>query len=156
MIRFNRNDSLINNDLLPPTGGFNFTFKVSFIIQIISNISIQRFMFNISKHLCICNRRLNAFMSCNKQCVNTSKWHFTCSFCVDLICLVTAQMSYYSNSLIKCKNVTQKIMDTFRKNDFIKVKMTIKCKNQFKLIRKDYFLSVWTDHHTEYEKYQKL
>ncbi len=28
----------------------------------------------------------------------------------DLICLVTAQMSYYSDSLIKFKNLTQKIM----------------------------------------------
>ncbi len=33
MIRFNRNDSLINSDLLPPTGGFNFTFKVSFYLN---------------------------------------------------------------------------------------------------------------------------
>ncbi len=33
----------------------------------------------------------------------------------DLICLVTAQMSYYSNSLIKCKNMTQKIVHTIRK-----------------------------------------
>ncbi len=30
---------------------------------------------------------------------------------VDLICLVTAQMSYYSNLLINCKNFTQKVMD---------------------------------------------
>ncbi len=30
MIRFSRNDSLINSDLVTPTGGFNFTFKVSF------------------------------------------------------------------------------------------------------------------------------
>ncbi len=30
MIRFNRNDSLINSDLLPPAGDFNFTFKVPF------------------------------------------------------------------------------------------------------------------------------
>ncbi len=55
----------------------------------------------------------------------------------DFICLVTAQMSYYYNSLIKCKNLTQNIMDTFRKNGFIKVKMPIKYKNQFKLIEKD-------------------
>ncbi len=55
----------------------------------------------------------------------------------DFICLVTAQKFYYSNLLIKCKNLTQKIMDTFRKNGFIKVKMPIKCKNQFKLIGKD-------------------
>ncbi len=27
MIRFNRNDSLINSDLLPPTGDFMFTFN---------------------------------------------------------------------------------------------------------------------------------
>ncbi len=31
-------------------------------------------------------------------------------------------MFYYANSLIKCKNFTQKIMDTFRENGFIKVK----------------------------------
>ncbi len=30
MIRFNRKESLINSALLPPAGGFNFTFKVSF------------------------------------------------------------------------------------------------------------------------------
>ncbi len=42
--------------------------------------------------------------------------------CVDLICLVTAQMSYYCNSLIKYKNLTQKIKDTFKKNGFINVK----------------------------------
>ncbi len=30
MIRFNRNDSLINSDLMPPAGGFNFTFTVFF------------------------------------------------------------------------------------------------------------------------------
>ncbi len=28
----NREDSLINGDLLPPTGGFDFIFKVTFII----------------------------------------------------------------------------------------------------------------------------
>ncbi len=55
MIWFNRNDCL-NSDLLPPTGGFKCGIKVS----------IQRFRINLSKHyLSICNRRLNAFMSCN-------------------------------------------------------------------------------------------
>ncbi len=56
----------------------------------------------ISKHyFCICNCRLNAFMSCIKQCVNTSKCLFRWSLCflciakmdfvdIDLICLVTA------------------------------------------------------------------
>ncbi len=53
----------------------------------------------------------------------------------DFIFLVTAQMSYYSNSLMKCKNVTQKIMDTFRKNGFMKVKMPLKF-FKFKLIGK--------------------
>ncbi len=145
MIRFSRNDSLINSDLLPPTGRFSLTFKVSFYylnIIILLNINIQRFMFNISKHYsCICNCRLNAFMSCIKQCVNASKCHFRCSFCflctavmnlvdTDLICLVTAQMSYYSNSLIKCKNFIQKIT-------LYKGKMPIKGKNLFKLIGKD-------------------
>ncbi len=38
MIRFSRNDSLINSDLVTPTGGFNITFKVSFDF-IISNKS---------------------------------------------------------------------------------------------------------------------
>ncbi len=52
----------------------------------------------------------------------------------DLICLITAQMSY-SNWLIKCNNLTQMIMHTFRKNGLI-VKMTIKSKNLFKLIGK--------------------
>ncbi len=116
MIRFSRNDSLINSDLLTPTGGFNFTFKASFIIKMTSSINIQRLMFNISKqYFCICNCRLNAFMSCIKQCVNASKCHFRCSFCVDFTLLVTAQMSYYSNSLIKCNNLAQKIMDTLKK-----------------------------------------
>ncbi len=27
MIRFSRNDSLINSESMPPAGGFNFTFK---------------------------------------------------------------------------------------------------------------------------------
>ncbi len=31
MIRFNRSEKLINTDLLTPTGGFNFTFKVSLV-----------------------------------------------------------------------------------------------------------------------------
>ncbi len=51
-------------------------------------------------------------------------------------------MSYYSDSLIKSKNLTQKIMDTFReKNCFIKEKIPIKCKNPFKLTGKDEFLN---------------
>ncbi len=54
----------------------------------------------------------------------------------DLISLITDQMSYYSNWLIKCKNLTQMMMHTFRKNGLI-VKMTIKDKNQFKRIGKD-------------------
>ncbi len=35
MIRFNHNDSLINTDLVTPTGGSNFTCKVSFHFFII-------------------------------------------------------------------------------------------------------------------------
>ncbi len=60
---------------------------------------------------------LNAFIACIKQCVNTSKHIFRRSFRVDFICLETAQMSYYSSSLIKRTNSTEfeKIMDTFRK-----------------------------------------
>ncbi len=51
-------------------------------------------------------------------------------------------MSYYSNSLIKCRNVTQKIMDIFRKNGFIKGKMPIQCKNCLKLLGKIISISV--------------
>ncbi len=51
-------------------------------------------------------------------------------------------MSYYSDSMIKSKNLTQKIMDTFRENNcFIKEKIPIKCKNPFKLTGKDEFLN---------------
>ncbi len=74
---------------------------------------------------------LNAFMSCGKQCVNTSKHLVRCRFCDDLILLVTAQMSYYSSSLIKCKNLTQKITLS-GKNGLLKVKMPIKCKQNKK------------------------
>ncbi len=59
----------------------------------------------LSKHyFCICNCRLNAFMSVCKYIYATSdeasafplhcKMHFVAT---DLICLVTAQMFYYSN-----------------------------------------------------------
>ncbi len=51
-------------------------------------------------------------------------------------------MSYYSNLLINCKNFTQKVMDRLEKKFFLKVKIPIKCQNQFKLIGKDKFLSV--------------
>ncbi len=81
--------------------------------------------------------RLNALMSCIKQRVNTSKCHFR--FCVDFICLVTEQpklMFYYSSSLIKCKNLTQKIMDSFRKKGFIMMKMPI---NFFNLLETIHF-----------------
>ncbi len=40
----------------------------------------------------------------------------------DLISLVTAYMYYYYNWLSKCKDLTQKMMHTFRKNGFIKGK----------------------------------
>ncbi len=67
-------------------------------------------------------------MYCIKQCLYASKCK--CFLCIakinfidiDLICVVTAQMSYYCNSLIKYKNLTQNIMDTFRKNGFLKGK----------------------------------
>ncbi len=80
-------------------------FKVSSLFKIISNISFQRFMFQISKHyLCICNCRL-AFcvpLSCIKVCVNTSKCHFRCIAKIhfvdtDFICLVTAQMQEFDS-----------------------------------------------------------
>ncbi len=65
-------------------------------------------------------------------------------------------MSYYSNWLIKCKNLTQKMYTFRKKKTLLKVKMPIKGKYQFKLIGKYYFLSLmWTDH-TGYEEYQKL
>ncbi len=70
-------------------------------------MSVQHFMSYISKHyFCIYNCRLNAFMSCIKQCVNTSNatldeasvFPLHCKDFVDtdVICLLTAQMSYYS------------------------------------------------------------
>ncbi len=67
------------------------------------------------------------------MCVNTSKHLFCVSSALknmnfidtDLISLLTAQMSYYSNSLIKHKDLTQKIMHTFRKNGFIQVKISL-------------------------------
>ncbi len=49
MIRFNRNDSLTNSDLLTLTGSFNFTFKVSFYFII---------LFYFIYYFCICNCRL--------------------------------------------------------------------------------------------------
>ncbi len=123
MIRFSRNDSLINTDLLPPIGRFNFTFKVSSLFKIISNFSFQHFMFQISKHyLCICNCRLAFYvlLSCIKQCVNTSRCLFRCIAKIhfvdtDFICLVTAQMQEFDS----------KMMHTFRKNG-LKVKVPIK------------------------------
>ncbi len=45
MNQLNLNDSLINSHMLPPTGGFNFTFRQFFF----SNISIQLFMLK-TKH----------------------------------------------------------------------------------------------------------
>ncbi len=104
MIRFNRNDSLINTDLLPPAGGFNFTFKVSSFL-IISNISFQRFMFQISKHyLCIRNCRLTFYVPLSgiKECVNISKCLFRCIAKIrfvdnDFICLVIAQMQEFDS-----------------------------------------------------------
>ncbi len=113
--------------------------KYLHFLKIISNISFQRFMFQISKHyLCICNCRL-AFCvlpSCIKQCVNTSKCHFICIAKIHFvdtyfICLVTAQMQEFDSK--KC----------------------LKGKNGHKTCWKKKILSLlWTDH-TEYEEYQK-
>ncbi len=81
----------------------------------------------------MCNCRLNAFMSCIKQCVNESKCHRNSNskmnfVATDSICLITAQMSY-SNWLIKCKHLTQMIMHNFWRNkNCLIVKITIKGK----------------------------
>ncbi len=48
MIRFNRNDSLVNSDVLPPGGSLISLLKSIFIFKIIVNISIQCFMFKTS------------------------------------------------------------------------------------------------------------
>ncbi len=72
----------------------------------------------------------------------------------DFNCLVTAQMSYYSNSLIKCKNLAQKIMDTLKKKKkhFIKVKYPENVKTNLNLLEKiNFYLTI-----TQYEEYQKL
>ncbi len=85
MIWFNHNDSLIKSNILPLAGSFNSTFKVPifFFFLIISDISTQRFRIQISKYdLCIGNWRLNRFLSCIKQCVNTSKYLLKYIFCV--------------------------------------------------------------------------
>ncbi len=50
MIRFSRNDSLINSDVLPPAGGLISHLKYIFIFKIILNISIQCFMFKMSEN----------------------------------------------------------------------------------------------------------
>ncbi len=47
MIQFNRSDSLINSDVLPPAGGLISHLKFIFIFLIILNISIQCFMFKM-------------------------------------------------------------------------------------------------------------
>ncbi len=62
MIRFSCNDSLLNSDLMPPTGGFNFTFTVFFVF--FNNFKYQYSMFYESKHyLLICNCRLKHSIS---------------------------------------------------------------------------------------------
>ncbi len=54
----------------------------SFVLKIILNISIQCFMFKMSKimHLYLHVKALNVLLSCIK-CVNTSKCYFRCNFC---------------------------------------------------------------------------
>ncbi len=49
MIRFSRNDSLVNRDMLPSAGDLISHLKSISIFQIIVNISIQCFMFKMSK-----------------------------------------------------------------------------------------------------------
>ncbi len=41
MIRFSRNDSFVNSEVLPPGGGLISILKSIFIFKIILNISIQ-------------------------------------------------------------------------------------------------------------------
>ncbi len=50
MIRFSRNDSLVNRDVLPPAGDLISHLKSIFIFFIILNISIQCFMFKMSEN----------------------------------------------------------------------------------------------------------
>ncbi len=50
MIRFSRNDSLVNRDVLPSAGDLISHLKSIFIFLIILNISIQCFMFKMSKN----------------------------------------------------------------------------------------------------------
>ncbi len=54
MIRFNRNDSLVNTDFLPPASGFNFTFKVYFNLFKLFQLSVFNVLFKTS-NLCVCN-----------------------------------------------------------------------------------------------------
>ncbi len=48
MIRFSRNDSLVNSDVLPSDENLISHLKSIFIFKIIVNISIQCFMFKTS------------------------------------------------------------------------------------------------------------
>ncbi len=50
MIRFSRNDSLVNCDVLPSAGDLISHLKLIFILKIILNTSIQCIMFKISKN----------------------------------------------------------------------------------------------------------
>ncbi len=50
MFQFNRNDPLNNSNLLPPAGGFNFIFTVSFIFIIYIYIYIYKYSL---KYLCL-------------------------------------------------------------------------------------------------------
>ncbi len=50
MIRFSRSDSLVNSYMLPTADGLISHLKSIFIFKIILNISIQCFMFKMSKN----------------------------------------------------------------------------------------------------------
>ncbi len=121
----------------------------------ITNVILIVYNSSINKKLILQDLRLRWHISCFCA-ISTAKIipNTATALSRHLICLTTACM-YYSNWLIKCKNLTQMIMHTFRKK-WPNCKNDHKGKNLFKLIGKDSFLSMlWTDHHTEFEEYQR-
>ncbi len=96
MIQFNHNDSFINIDLLPPTSGFNFTFRVYFCHNLSSRttpsappegafpwiLTLIRTQFPIIPHTW-------AWLPCH-TCTSSTHTHISstlpCTHCKVLIC----------------------------------------------------------------------
>ncbi len=68
MILFNRNDSLIS-DLLTPTGGFNLTFKVTYIY-----IYIYRYIISNEYSTCVALEHKSSLKSLGYICSNSQQY----------------------------------------------------------------------------------